>query len=141
MSVQDLKPCTSTIRRARTKSIERVVETITTTNATPTTWAAAEYVPDTTAAGCCTVRYTIQGLQSDGSKLYSIVSEVSYAWAAGGPIIRQASAGGTGTASANTFQGPRPSHTFDINNVRPVVTGRGGTTIIWSGVYKVVTYT
>lgn len=71
----------------------------------------------------------INGQQSDGANLYSITSECSYAWTAGGTITRRAAAGGVGTSNANTFASPRPTHVFDLNNVRPTVTGKAGTTI------------
>jgi len=118
--------------------LETVHESITTTDATPTAWTTAEIPIDTTAAGSITVRYAINGQQSDGSNLYSITSECSYSWTAGGTITRRAAAGGVGTSNANTFANPRPTHVFDLNNVRPTVTGKAATTIKWSCVSRVL---
>ena len=115
---------------------ETVHEQITTTDATPTSWTTAEIPIDTTTAGSITVRYVINGQQSDGSNLYSITSERSYSWAVGGPVTRRSAAGGSGTTNANTFASPRPTHTFDLNNIRPTVTGKAGTTIKWSCVSR-----
>jgi hypothetical protein len=129
------------LRRDGVSYEEFVSAPITTTDATPTPWTAIEIVPDTTSAGAITVRYVIQAVQSDGSNLYSITSEASWSWPAGGPVGRRATASGAGTSSANTFAVQRPTHSFDLANVRPTITGKAGVTIIWSCNYRAVHYT
>jgi hypothetical protein len=128
------------LRRGNTKYKEIVAEPITTTDATPTTWTAVEIAPDTTTAGSMTVRYIFNAMQSDGSNLYSITSECSWSWAAGGAITRRSASGGAGTSNANTFAPTRPLHSFDLNNIRPTVTGKLATTIVWSCQYRIVQY-
>ena len=46
--------------------------------------------------------------------------------AAAGTITRRGPAAGTGSSNANSFAVPRPTHTFDLNNVRPTITGKAG---------------
>lgn len=127
------------LRRGSCEYAEIVAEPITTTDATATTWSAIEIVPDTSAAGSVTVRYIFSAMQSDGTNLYSITSECSWSWPAGGPITRRGAAGGTGSSNANTFAAPRPSHTFDLNNIRPTITGKAATTILWKCQYRMLT--
>ena len=118
---------------------EIIAAPVTTTSATPFTWSAIEIVPDTSVAGAATVRYILSAMQSDGTNLYSITSECSWSWPAGGPITRRGSAGGTGTSNANSFANPRPTHVFDNSNIRPTITGKTATTIVWSCQYRVLT--
>lgn len=129
------------LRRGGTRYKEIVAEPITTTDNTATPWSAIEIVPDTTTAGSITVRYIFNAMQSDGSNLYSITSECSWSWTAAGTVTRRGPAAGTGSSNANSFATPRPTHSFDVNNVRPTITGKAGTTIFWSCQYRIVSYT
>jgi hypothetical protein len=126
----------SKLSRAPVDYIEVVAEQITTTDATPTTWTAIEIPIDTTSAGSILVRYMFTGRQSDGSQLYSAILESSWSWGAAGTVTRRAAAAGSGTPSANTYGTPRPSVAFDTNNVRPTITGKAATTIVWSCTYR-----
>jgi hypothetical protein len=125
--------------RGNSEYTEILAEPITTTDATATAWTAIEILPDTSIAGSATVRYVFSATQSDGANLYSITSECSWSWPAGGPIVRRAGAAGTGTSNANSFAAPRPTHTFDAANVRPTITGKAATTIMWKCHYRVLT--
>jgi len=125
--------------RGTSEYAEILAEPINTTDATPTAWNAIEILPNTAIAGSAMVRYMISATQSDGTNLYSITSECSWSWIAGGPIVRQSAAAGTGTSNANTFANPRPGHVFDAANVRPTITGKAATTIVWKCQYRVLT--
>ena len=125
--------------RGTSEYTEIIAEPITTTDPAATAWTAIEIVPNTAIAGSATVRYMFSAMQSDGSLLYSITSECSWCWSAGGTITRQSAAAGIGTANANTFAATRPSHVFDLNNIRPTITGKAATTIVWKCQYRVLT--
>jgi hypothetical protein len=124
------------LRRGSVRYREIVAAPITTSDATATPWSAIEIVPNTAGAGSITVRYMIQGRQDDGSQLYSATLESSWSWSAGGAITRRAAAAGNGTTSANTYASPRPSIVFDVANIRPTITGKAATTIVWSCEYR-----
>lgn len=124
------------LRRDSVRYREIVAAPITTSDATATPWSAIEIVPNTAVAGSITVRYMFQGRQDDGSQLYSATLESSWSWTAGGAIARRGTVAGSGTASANTFATPRPSVSFDAANVRPTITGKASTTIVWSCEYR-----
>lgn len=124
--------------RGTSEYTEILAEPITTTDATPFTWTAIEIVPDTSAAGSATVRYMFSAMQSDGTNLYSITSECSWSWPAGGPIVRRSAASGTGSSNANSFAVTRPTHTFDAANIRPTITGKATTTVLWKCQYRIL---
>ena len=125
--------------RGNSEYTEILAEPITTTDATATAWTAIEILPDTSIAGSATARYMFSAMQSDGTNLYSITSECSWSWPAGGPIARRSAAGGTGSSNANSFAVIRPTHVFDATNIRPTITGKAATTILWKCQYRVLT--
>ena len=125
-------------RLAKSLAEYGLLEPKTTTDATPSAWAESELVVDTSTAGSATVRYTINARESAGTALYAITVEGCYVWPAGGPITRLSIQQGQGASSANSYAAPRPSHVFDATAVRLTITGKAGTTVVWSGKYKLL---